>query len=157
MEDQFIKQVLAECQGKKNIFIFISKDDEVDTKPIIKELLKKKLTVIVPLCDPTKNTLLLSEIRNLRNLSSSTYGILVPEKIIAFPKENIDIFFVPGTKFDYQGNRKGRGKGYFDRFLKEIKGKKHIIGLCFEHQILERLEQKPWDVPVDKIIYSKTR
>lgn len=155
MSDSFEKQILDECNGKQHVFIFISKDDEVDTKPIIRQLLRKGKTVIVPICDVSKNKILLSQIKNLKNLFPSSYEILEPTKVIPFLKKNIDIFFVPGTKFDFYGNRKGRGKGHFDRFLKSIKGKKPIIGICFKHQVTKRLETKPWDIPVDKLIVKR--
>ena len=67
-------------------------------------------------------------------------------------REDIDIFLVPGTKFDKEGNRKGHGKGYFDRFLEEVKGKKPIVGLCYEGQIVKKLETNNWDIPMDSII-----
>ena len=93
--------------------------------------------------------------KKLKELRHSTFGILEPKKIIPFPKKKIEIFFIPGKKFDKEGNRKGRGKGYFDRFLKDIKGKKPIIGLCYKNQIVAKLDINPWDIPMDKIITLK--
>ncbi len=130
--DDFDKQIFEICEGKQNIFIFVSKADEIDT-------------------------IKLSKINSVECLVPSSYGILEPkpEYVIPFPKEDMDIFFVPGTKFDYFGNRKGRGKGYFDRFLADVKGKKPIIGLCYKDQVVEKLLPNEWDVPVDRTIIKK--
>lgn len=155
MNKSFEEQIVDACNNKQHVFIFISKDDEVDTKPVIQQLLTTGKRVIVPICDVSENKILLSEIKNLHDLFPASYGILEPKKIIPFLKKNIDLFFVPGTRFDKEGNRKGRGKGYFDRFLEDIKGKKPIIGICFEDQVINKLETKPWDIPVDKLIVKQ--
>ncbi len=140
------------CKDKDTVFIFISKNDEVQTLGIIEKLLLQEKEVIVPISIEKNKTLGISEIISSDDLRLGTYGILEPKKIRTVDKSNIDIFFVPGTIFDKKGNRKGRGLGYFDRFLADVKGKKPIIGLCFEEQVVERLKVNPWDVPVDKVL-----
>lgn len=150
-KNQFEKTILDISLKYDNIFIFISKKDEVDTLNIIEQLLNKNKNVIVPICDIDKNEIILSKIENIKDLKKSSYGISEPKKIIPFSKQKIDIFFVPGTLFDKKGNRKGRGKGYFDRFLKDV-DKNKIIGLCYEDQLIEKIEDlNTWDVPVNKI------
>ena len=121
MRNNFEKKILEECKDKKSIFMFISKKDEINTLEIIKKLIKLKKTIITPICNIKDYSLKLSILKDISDLKISTYGILESKNIIPFQKEDIDIFFIPGTKFDKEGNRKGRGKGYFDRFLKEIK------------------------------------
>ena len=148
----FEEDVLKECGDKNNIFIFISKKDEVNTKEIIKKLFIKEKTVIVPVCNNKKCSIIPSKLNDFNELINSTYDILEPKKVRKFSKSMIDMFFIPGVLFDGDGNRKGRGKGYFDRFLKNVKGKKPIIGLCFKHQIIKKLKVNKWDIPVDKII-----
>ena len=110
--------------------------------------------VVVPLSNIEKNEIELSEIGEFELLQKGAYGIDEPKKRIAVTKEDIEIFFVPGRMFDEKGNRKGRGKGYFDRFLEKIKGKKRIVGLCYRHQLMNKLETNEWDIPVDEIILA---
>ena len=57
---------------------------------------------------------------------------------------------VPGIAFDKGNHRIGYGKGYYDNFLKNFKGK--TIGLAFKMQILEIIPKDEWDVKLDKII-----
>lgn len=147
----FEERVLEKCKDYNNIFIFISKEDEIDTHEIIKSLLLQKKRVIVPICNTLSNEIVLSELKEF-DLVKSSFGILEPTTAIQVEKENIDIYFVPGTLFDVNGNRKGRGKGYFDKFLEDVKEKKPIIGLCYQYQLVEQLTPKKWDIPVDEVI-----
>ena len=148
----FEQRVLNICRDKNVIFIFVSKDDEVETRFIIDELLELGKTVVVPVTETRKNTMRISRLVSLEDVAVGAYGICEPTKEIEFPKEDIEIFFVPGTAFDRAGNRKGRGKGYFDRFLADIKGKKSIIGLCYKDQIVDKLIPNSWDIPADTIL-----
>ena len=148
----FEQKVLDVCRDKNVVFIFISKDDEVETRSIIRELVSQGKTVVVPITEEKTGTLRLCKISSLEGLTVSTYGIYEPTEQKDFPKEDIDIFLVPGTAFDKAGNRKGRGKGYFDRFLADVKSKKSIVGLCYKNQIVEKIKTNSWDVPVDHVI-----
>lgn len=62
------------------------------------------------------------------------------------------IVLVPGLAFDHHGNRLGRGKGYYDRFLSKPYMRDAVkIGVAWSLQIVEKLEVKDHDVPVDWI------
>ncbi len=154
--NDFEQKVLDVCRDKNVVFIFISKDDEVETRSIIGELILQDKTIVVPITEMEKGTMKISRLVSLEDVSAGVYGIYEPTEQKDFPKEDIDIFLVPGTVFDKSGNRKGRGYGYFDRFLADIKGKRLIVGLCYENQIVKKLEINSWDVPVDRVI-AKSR
>lgn len=73
----------------------------------------------------------------------------VGERFTAYDK--IDLVIVPGMAFDSWGNRLGRGKGYYDRFLKACKAYK--IGICFPFQFREAaIPTDSFDVPMDEVI-----
>jgi len=74
----------------------------------------------------------------------------------AFPEDNpkTDIVLVPGTKFDRHMNRKGRGGGYYDRFLSGASGIK--IGIAYYSQLYSKLTAiNDWDVKMDYIITER--
>lgn len=57
---------------------------------------------------------------------------------------------VPGLAFDQRGQRLGRGRGYFDRYLSHFQGLK--VGVCFEFQVVEQVPIDPWDQPLDYLV-----
>jgi 5-formyltetrahydrofolate cyclo-ligase len=149
------EEILSMCENAHVVFIYIAKHDKVETRGVIKELLRAGKRVVVPVCDVATKHIVASEILSLGECEEGAYGICEPTTIRAIEKEEIDVYIVPGTQFDKTGNRKGRGLGYFDRFLVDVKGNKPIIGLCYKDQMMEKIEPQPWDIPVDKVVVVK--
>jgi 5-formyltetrahydrofolate cyclo-ligase len=60
---------------------------------------------------------------------------------------------VPGVGFDEHGVRLGRGRGYYDRALAELRrlGTVRVVGLAFECQVVRDLPHDSWDQRVDFI------
>ncbi len=63
---------------------------------------------------------------------------------------DIELIIVPGVAYDRYGNRIGRGKGYYDRLLKETSALK--IGVAYNCQIVDDIEPDEFDIPVDYVI-----
>lgn len=64
-----------------------------------------------------------------------------------------DMILVPGLAFSTEMERLGRGKGYYDKYLKDFKGE--TIGLCFELQLVSKLLVDEHDILMNKIITEK--
>jgi len=64
--------------------------------------------------------------------------------------DTIDIAVVPAVAFDRNGNRVGRGKGYYDRLLSRMKAV--TIGVGYDFQIVDAIETEPHDCPVNVVI-----
>jgi 5-formyltetrahydrofolate cyclo-ligase len=65
----------------------------------------------------------------------------------------LDVVLVPGMAFDSEGNRLGRGKGYYDRFLKLLTNPRpKLIGVCFDFQKVDMVPTEPTDVKVDVVV-----
>ena len=62
-----------------------------------------------------------------------------------------DLIVVPGVAFDGNGNRLGRGRGYYDRFLCHHLDVKHI-GICFDFQLVDEVPSEPFDIRMDEVI-----
>lgn len=62
-------------------------------------------------------------------------------------------FLVPGVGFSHQGQRLGRGKGYYDRFLENQRGTK--IGLAWSGQMKESIPVESHDSHMDFIVTEK--
>jgi 5-formyltetrahydrofolate cyclo-ligase len=82
------------------------------------------------------------------------YGVLEPP-----PEEPTgslaagDLVLVPGLAFDLEGNRLGRGKGYWDRtFATEAARGVLRVGVAFACQVLEHVPHGPGDEPVQVLL-----
>ena len=66
----------------------------------------------------------------------------------------IELIVVPAVAYDRNGNRVGRGRGYYDRLLESSKAMK--IGVGYDFQLVDEVDAEPHDVPVDMVI-TRTR
>jgi 5-formyltetrahydrofolate cyclo-ligase len=61
----------------------------------------------------------------------------------------------PGLAFDRKGNRLGRGKGYYDRFLSRARASGAqclVLGICFSNQLVHEVPHSDHDEPVDGVV-----
>ncbi len=133
----------------KKIFTYISTGWEVDTYNLIKIFKKQGKKIYAPVIK--ENEILPGKIDNLKDLKKGKFGIMEPVEIVE--DYVYDIILIPGVGFDRNLNRLGRGKGYFDRFLKKTKGLR--IGVCFEIQIVDFIPVDKNDIKMDVIITEK--
>lgn len=95
----------------------------------------------------------------------SRFSFLLPqvldEETMIFSNAN-DIkiygFFVPGQAFSEQGDRMGRGKGYYDRyFAREMTSWNGAlkVGLAYEEFVFNKLPCETHDVKMDFIVTDK--
>ena len=69
--------------------------------------------------------------------------------------QNISAFLVPGIAFDREGNRLGRGYGFYDRVLSKAKHSKKI-GVAWSVQIHSQiLPIQSFDIPMDILVTEK--
>lgn len=65
-------------------------------------------------------------------------------------KQDLDVVIVPCVGFDEKLNRLGHGKGYYDKYLKDLNVLKIAVG--FEIQKLEDIIHETYDIKMDMII-----
>lgn len=87
----------------------------------------------------------------LELVSDFGFEILCPEK--SAPIVVPEVLIVPGRAFSPKGDRLGRGKGYYDKYLHHFGGLK--IGVCLEAQLVEDVPVDSHDQPVDYIVTEK--
>lgn len=69
---------------------------------------------------------------------------------------NSTAVLTPGLTFDRMGNRIGRGKGYYDRFLAQAPMRNSIkIGICWSLQVVDVLPALSHDVPMDWVCHER--
>ena len=146
---------VTKFNNAKTIMVYVSFRGEVNTLPLIEELLRQNKRICVPLCNSKDCSMTAREIKNFDDLSSGNYGILEPTPSAPeIPANEIDFIIVPGCAFSENGHRIGYGKGYYDRFLKNTKAT--TCGLCYDFSLAETLPFEETDVPLDLII-TQTR
>jgi 5-formyltetrahydrofolate cyclo-ligase len=86
-----------------------------------------------------------------KDLKTGQFGIREPvEGRPEIALNRLDFVLVPGIAFDLQGRRLGRGKGYYDRLLAEVRGK--TCGVAFDEQIVDEIPVEPHDIHVNCIL-----
>lgn len=79
------------------------------------------------------------------------WGIKEPVSGLLVEATDIQGILVPGLGFNHKGQRLGRGKGFYDRYLQNYKGKK--VGACYGFQLVnEGFPVEAWDVNMDSIL-----
>ena len=153
-EKAILEKVLSsdEYLGCSSVFTYVSVKTEADTKELIRKSLENGKKVAVPVCNDSDFTMEFFYIESPEDLSSvSSFG--TPEANAECQKAEDDektLCIVPALSFDRNGFRLGYGKGFYDRYLKNFKGK--TIGLCFEECLGKTLPKSSDDMKVSKVI-----
>jgi 5-formyltetrahydrofolate cyclo-ligase len=147
---------LDQYRTAKRLFTYVSMGNELDTRGIIRVAMAEGKEVYVPACQPADKSLKLARLRSLEtDLVPGTHNIPEPkpELLEDIDPLTLDFFIIPGLSFDRDCNRMGRGGGYFDRFLKTIKGKRPIVAVAYNSQrypySIPRLDH---DIRPDKVL-----
>ena len=118
------KDLLKKLSNKKykNILLYISMDNEVDTKQLIKKLKMKNKNIFVPFMEE----LSFKMVKYSLPLIKKQFNIYEPKNKNK-TKQKIDIAVVPIIGIDKKFKRVGFGKGMYDRFFDKLKYKPEII------------------------------
>lgn len=132
------------------ILAFHPLKDEVNILPLLKCLFEEGKTILIP--EVISDTEMQLRIYNPEDkMQEGVLGTQVPQGHIYTDYQDIDLIIVPGVAFDRQGHRLGRGKGYYDRFLKSVP-QAFTIGICFPYQLLEKVPHESHDAIMNEII-----
>ncbi|PIW68787.1 MAG: 5-formyltetrahydrofolate cyclo-ligase, partial [Candidatus Omnitrophica bacterium CG12_big_fil_rev_8_21_14_0_65_42_8] len=129
--------------NSKCVMLYVSKGTgEVETGPIIKKALVMGKKVVLPVTLVRDKNIKPVYLEDIRKLGKGPYGIYEPrgplnKKPAAL--KDIDLVVVPGVAFDKNHNRIGRGKGYYDNFLRRFPKGRSKIGLGFRFQLLDKV------------------
>ena len=132
------------------ILMYYSLSDEINTHSLIDNLLSQGKKILLPYVTDEEN-MEIREYNGPYDLIQGAYGIMEPTGNSYCHIQDIDVALIPGMSFDKDKNRLGRGKGYYDRFLKKIPNT-YKIGVCFEFQKQDNIPTGKYDVRMDEII-----
>lgn len=115
----------AEWQQAQTVLLYTALPDEIDLSLLIQDAEGSDKEVILPM--PTAD------------------APAIPDETL----RKVDLAIIPGRAFSPDGDRMGRGKGYYDRLLAQLHCPKW--GVAFKCQMLAQIPTDPWDVKLDKI------
>ena len=131
------------------VLLYWSMDDEVHTHDYVLKWAESK-KILLPCVKG--DTLELRQFRGMDSLRPGEgFGIPEPVGDLFTDYASIDAIVVPGVAFDLAGNRLGRGRGYYDRILKQTDSAAKI-GICFDFQLLAEVPVDALDVPMVLVV-----
>ncbi len=138
-----------EWQKAETVLLYSAMPDEVDLSLLIQDAEGSDKTIILPVVDG--ENLLLRVYDSCHMARQGKYQILEPtvQCKLFTQLSDIDLAIIPGRAFTAQGERMGRGKGYYDRTLSALKCPKW--GVAFHCQMVKEIPTDPWDVRLEKV------
>lgn len=133
--------------ASQHILLYHSLPDELPTHSTIDRWSKTK-HIYLPRVEGNDLSILRY---NPNNLTTGSFNITEPTGNDYVALDSIQLAIIPGIAFDCKGNRIGRGKGYYDRLLKDNNSYK--IGVAFDCQFFDEVfDTQPHDISMDIII-----
>lgn len=138
-------------RAAKTIYGYLPYNQEVRTVPMLRRALEEGKRVAVPKVygDDMKFIYL----DDLSQVAKGYAGI--PEPVADGPvaQDETALVLMPGLAFDRAGHRIGYGGGFYDKFL--AREPHHpTVALCYDFQVMDRLETEAFDIPVDLVIWA---
>lgn len=138
-------------KAAQTVMLFHSLPDEPSTHGLVARAAGSK-RVVLPVVVDGENI----ELRTYRgdgDLRRGAFNILEPCGPEFTDFAAIDLAVIPGVAFDPQGNRLGRGKGYYDRLLQRLRPYGiPTVGMCFDFQKVESVPAMPHDMRVSCVL-----
>jgi 5-formyltetrahydrofolate cyclo-ligase len=134
------------------VLFFAPLAEELDVWPLLAEALAAGKRIGLPRFVAEDGSYEACQIQDLKSdLRVGHFGIREPAShCAALPSTRLDLILVPGLAFDLGGRRLGRGKGYYDQLLGELRGT--TCGVGFDEQIVDEIPVAPHDVQLDCIL-----
>ena len=137
-------------QNAETIYFYLPYNQEVRTIPMLERALQEGKKVAVP--KVYGDTMKFIYLEDLNQIAKGYAGIPEPINDGPVAEDKKALVLMPGLAFDTEGHRIGYGGGFYDRFLAE-EPDHPTLALCYDFQMLEKLETEEFDIPVDCVIW----
>ena len=138
-----------EFAAARSVLVYASLPDEISTAAFIERWADRKELLL-----PRVNGDDLDILPYRREATAEgAFGITEPTGSDCRPIDDVDLVIVPGMAFDRQGNRLGRGRGYYDRLLHAASCP--LIAAAYSVQIVDSVPAEPHDVKIPIIVTEK--
>ena len=137
----------------RTIVLYAAKNREIETAMIFADAIAAGRVVLFPRVLPSSNELALVRVDDPRDLEPGAFGVAEPSGSEVVPVADLEraLICVPGLAFSPNGQRLGRGGGYYDRLLAQARPQLPSAGLAYSFQVLDQIPQSPDDRRLDLI------
>ena len=142
-------ETLKEFNEANTILAFWALPDEIATQDFILKWSGQKRIVLPVVVGEELELRLFAGLEKLEQ--SNNFGIMEPKTGEIVSPSEIDFAIIPGVAFDKTGNRLGRGKGFYDRIMPQLKNILKV-GIGYEFQLVDSIPIAEFDLPVDIVI-----
>jgi 5-formyltetrahydrofolate cyclo-ligase len=148
--DRLVKQ--QAWQNARAILFYSPSPQELDLSPLLVRARTEGRLAALPRFAPEQQLYVPVPIQDPDCLlQPGQFGILEPPfHWPALPPNQLDLILVPGIAFDLDGQRLGRGRGFYDRLLTHVRSTK--CGVAFDFQVEPKVPSEPHDVRVDFLL-----
>ena len=146
--------------GADAVLCFLSMPHELDTAGVILAARARGKTVAVPRIQENDIRFVVMPM-DAGKLSRDAWGIPEPDPAwlpLDIARAGHLLVAAPGLAFDRLGNRLGRGKGYYDRFLdgaRRAAGGIIALGICLSEQLVDAVQHGEMDQRLDGIVTER--
>ncbi len=141
---------LPQVEEADTVMLYCGVGRELDTAPILENLLERGKRVVYPVCLPGRQ-MESRAVSTPEQLVPGTFGIPAPgEDCPVVAKEEIGVVLVPCLMCDREGYRLGFGGGYYDRWLAGYRGT--TVCICPQNRRVEELPRDEYDIAVDIVL-----
>ncbi len=153
-KSNLLAQQFLSCEAYRNaktVYGYLPYNQEVRTTPMLEQALKDGKRVAVPKVYGEEMRFIFME--DLSQVEKSDMGILEPIADGPVADDPHALVLMPGLAFDSQGHRIGYGGGFYDKFL-AAEPSHPTVALCYDFQLLQKLETEEFDIPVDLVLWA---
>ena len=135
-------------QGACTVAVFAPRPDEPDLKLLELSALWLGRTILFPKLEDSRPAFAPAE--SWEELQPGPFGLLTPIR----PASSLEpqLVLVPGLAFSRQGDRLGRGAGFYDRYLAGLGTAVRTIGVAFHLQLIDELPRDAHDFQVRSVV-----
>lgn len=145
-----------ESLGARVCMFFLPMEREPDMTAMMRQAILEGRTVCVPRLGVAQSAMEAVVVTDLERDTEPVVGVAGLRQakggLRSVEPSELDVVFVPGVAFDRRGGRLGHGEGYYDRFLARVGSGTRIIGVCFDHQIVDEVPMERHDVRMQALL-----
>ncbi len=147
-----LNTLLPLCKKYPKILSFAALNYEIDLWPLNQILCAQEKLVLPKIYENNLKPCLVKDLSQLKK--HLKFKIMEPKEPVCDLKlPEIKLILVPALAFDKRGHRLGHGKGYYDRFLKEL-SHAYTIGIGLKENFSQDfLPIEKHDVPLKAVLF----